>query len=83
MGQPVDPAVGIELRLRPGDDVEEGAVAALVHARSESDAHRAMDRLGAAVRIGPARPAPGSAALRWESRRVRYRVTPQGVEPIG
>jgi hypothetical protein len=35
------------------------------------------------VCIEPARPHEDSSALRWERRRVRYRVTSGGTEPIG
>jgi len=80
--QAVDPTVGIELRVRPGDPVEEGAEIALIHARDASAAHRAAARLERAVRVEPDRPDPGSSALRWERRRVRYRVTAEGDEAL-
>jgi len=83
MGDPVDPAVGLELLRRPGQEVRAGEEVAIVHARSEEDAARAARRLAGAVRIGATPPDPSEPAVRWERRRVRYRVTTAGVEPLG
>jgi pyrimidine-nucleoside phosphorylase len=44
-GDPVDPAVGLDLRVDVGDHVERGQPLALVHARSEEAARDAADRL--------------------------------------
>jgi pyrimidine-nucleoside phosphorylase len=52
-GDPIDPAVGIVMRARIGDRVEPGQPLADVHARGESDAHRAIDALRAAIVLSP------------------------------
>ncbi len=83
MGEDVDPAVGLELLARPGTRVEEGDELALIHARTEEDAGQAAVRLDDAVRIEDSPPDAGTESLRWEARRVRWRVTARGVEPAG
>jgi len=49
MGETVDPAVGFEIRVRPGDRVDVGDELAVVHARHEDDAGRAVGRFRRAV----------------------------------
>ena len=48
----VDPVVGVELRKVLGDVVERGDSLAVVHARSVPQAEAAVQRVGAAMRIG-------------------------------
>ena len=59
----VDPAVGIELRVRRGDPVQKGQAVAAVHARSEEAAQRALARLRSAYEFGPG--APEEMPLVW------------------
>jgi pyrimidine-nucleoside phosphorylase len=54
MHQPVDPGVGFEVRVRPGERVSKGDPLATVHARDEAGAARAEWALLGAVRIGGA-----------------------------
>jgi pyrimidine-nucleoside phosphorylase len=54
MHQPVDPGVGFEVRIRPGDRVSKGDPVGTVHAAEEAGAGRAAAALLAAVRIGGA-----------------------------
>jgi pyrimidine-nucleoside phosphorylase len=51
-GEPVDPAVGVELALKVGDPVGPGDVLALVHARTPGAAEAAAAAVRAAYRIG-------------------------------
>jgi thymidine phosphorylase len=57
---PVDPAVGIVVRARIGDRVEAGQPLADVHARSESAAREAIERLRSAfvLSVRPAEAVP-------------------------
>ncbi len=79
IGQPVDPAVGLEVHARPGRLVEAGEPVVTIHARDEAAAEAAAERLKRAIRIEeeisggatPARDGPGSAA--WPSR-LRHRI---------
>jgi pyrimidine-nucleoside phosphorylase len=52
-GDPVDPAVGVELALKVGDEVGAGDVLALVHARTPEAAEAAATAVRAAYRIAP------------------------------
>jgi len=54
MHQPVDPGVGFEVRVRPGDRVSKGDRLGTVHARDAAGAERAAAALLGAVRIGGA-----------------------------
>jgi thymidine phosphorylase len=54
MHQPVDPGVGFEVRVRPGDRLSKGDPLGTVHARDEAGAARATSALLGAVRIGGA-----------------------------
>ena len=60
----IDPAVGIELRVEVGDLVEAGAVLAVVHARDESVAQHACERLGQLVALGGDGIAPATVLRR-------------------
>ena len=51
-GDPVDPAVGIVLRRKVGDQMLADETLAEVHARTPADAAAARARLAAAIRIG-------------------------------
>jgi thymidine phosphorylase len=55
MHQPVDPGVGFEVRVRPGDRISAGEVIGVVHARDEAGAQVGVAAMTGAVRIG----APG------------------------
>jgi pyrimidine-nucleoside phosphorylase len=50
-GDEIDHAVGIEIIRNVGDQVAQGDVLAVIHARDETAAHQAIDRLRAAHRI--------------------------------
>ena len=52
----VDPAVGLELVAKVGDEVEEGQPLAFVHARSEDATAAAAARLERAYTVGPEQP---------------------------
>ena len=74
----VDPAVGVELLVRPGQRVEPGRPLFRVHARDEGELDGARRRLGAAIEV-VGEPPTGEAA-RWEEERVRWRIGPDGRE---
>jgi pyrimidine-nucleoside phosphorylase len=70
----VDPAVGFEVPVKPGQRVEQGDVLGIVHARTDSAADEALVALAAAIRIGePMAPAP----------LISHRVTIDGTEVLG
>jgi thymidine phosphorylase len=48
---PVDPAVGVEVLVQPGDRVEAGAPLAIVHAATEPALARARDAIRAAIPV--------------------------------
>jgi pyrimidine-nucleoside phosphorylase len=54
MHQPVDPGVGFEVRVRPGDRVSKGDPIGMVHARDDAGAERATAALVGAVQVGGA-----------------------------
>lgn len=56
--QALDYAVGVELRVRPGDDVSAGDLLASIHAREPALAERAIAAVREAVTIAPAGGAP-------------------------
>ena len=69
----VDPAVGFEVRVKPGDRISAGDPLAMIHARSPDDAAEARQALESAIEIGDrATPLP----------LVSHRVTAAGVEPL-
>jgi len=70
----VDPAVGFEIRVRPGQRVSAADLVAVVHARSEADADRAEASLAAAIQVGD-----GSQPLPL----ISHRVTAAGAESLG
>jgi pyrimidine-nucleoside phosphorylase len=59
----VDPAVGFELHVAPGETVEAGHRMVTIHARTEQDAEVAGVRLDAAIVVGPAETAPAPPPL--------------------
>jgi pyrimidine-nucleoside phosphorylase len=58
-GDPVDPAVGLEVLVRTGVAVGD-APAVRIHARSEADAARVLAELDGVVRVGPTPVAPAT-----------------------
>jgi len=75
----VDPAVGFEVEARPGDRVDVGRPLARVHARDGEAARRAAIRFRDAVAWSDE--PPSGPAVEWERRRVRHRVTAEGIAP--
>jgi pyrimidine-nucleoside phosphorylase len=61
--QSIDPVVGIEILVRPGDPVGAGDPLAVVHARDEWAGERAAQMLAPAFRIGAAGTEPGPVIL--------------------
>ncbi len=70
----VDPAVGFVLHKQVGDTVERAEPVLTVHAATEDQVEGAMQRLGAAVSIAEAEPAPRRLLL--------YRVSGEGTTPV-
>ncbi len=60
MHQPIDPGVGFEVRVRPGDAVAKGDPLGAVHAKDEAGVRLGTEALRSAVRIGAA----GDAVVR-------------------
>ena len=58
MHQPIDPGVGFEVLVAPGDEVAEGRPLGIVHAKDEAGLCRGREVLRAAVRVGAAGEAP-------------------------
>jgi pyrimidine-nucleoside phosphorylase len=58
MHQPIDPGVGFEVVVEPGDQVAEGDLLGVVHARDEEGARLGEKVLRGAVRIGSVDGAP-------------------------
>ncbi|MFQ5690296.1 MAG: thymidine phosphorylase [Gemmatimonadota bacterium] len=75
----VDPSVGFEVKVRPGEKVERGQEMATVHACDEAAADRAARRLAKAIPLGKSPP----EAEEGEGSRLRYRVTAEGERRIG
>ncbi len=71
----VDPAVGIVLRVRVGDEVQAGQALALVHASSPAALAAAQARMASIVTLGDG----PAESLPW----VSHRVTAAGVETLG
>jgi len=59
----VDPAVGFELHVVPGERVEAGQRTVTIHARTEQGADLAAARLAEAIVIGPSDTAPAPVPL--------------------
>jgi pyrimidine-nucleoside phosphorylase len=57
-GDPVDPAVGLEVLARTGDRVGADDVVVRIHARTDADVERVLAELPEVVRIGPDDVAP-------------------------
>jgi thymidine phosphorylase len=51
-GDTIDPGVGVEWLIQPGDKLQDGDLIARVHARDEGSAERAEERLLAAIVVG-------------------------------
>jgi pyrimidine-nucleoside phosphorylase len=75
--QHVDPAVGLEMHVRLGETVGAGQPLVTVHARDESEAMRAVERLDHAIRIEPQ---PPEEAI--PTSRLLYRIRPEGTERL-
>jgi len=69
----IDPAVGFEICVKPGQRVKRGDVLALIHANSQEDAQRARHELEAAILLGPG---PEPRPL------ISHRATASGVEEL-
>ncbi len=54
MHQPIDPGVGFEVRVRPGDTVSRGDLLGVVHAQDEAGVQLGAATLRGAVRLGGA-----------------------------
>jgi pyrimidine-nucleoside phosphorylase len=70
----IDAAVGIVVKVRPGEPVERGQIVATVHARDAETQAVAEEALRRAVVIGEDAPAPRAL--------ISHRVTSRGVEEL-
>jgi thymidine phosphorylase len=70
----IDAAVGIVVKVRPGEAVERGQIVATVHARDAETQAVAEEALRRAVVIGEDAPAPRAL--------ISHRVTSRGVEEL-
>ena len=70
----VDPAVGVVMRVRVGDEVRAGQTLAMVHASSASALHAGQERMRRIIQLGDGPPEAG--VLPW----VTHRVTAAGIE---
>jgi pyrimidine-nucleoside phosphorylase len=64
-GDPIDPAVGIVVRAKVGDPVEEGEPIGEVHARDEDSAGEAANRVNAAFTLGEGAATPPPLVYGW------------------
>jgi pyrimidine-nucleoside phosphorylase len=64
-GDPIDPSVGIVLRAKVGDRLEEGKPIGEVHARDEKFAAAAAASVNAALTVSDARPERPPLVYRW------------------
>ncbi len=64
-GDPIDPSVGIVLRVKVGDRLEGGDAIGEVHARDEAAAAAAAAAVGSAVTVTEARPEPPPLIYGW------------------
>jgi thymidine phosphorylase len=76
MADSIDPAVGIEILVRPGDRVEPSQPLATIHANSTETMALAQTALGGAITVNAQR---GPPALPL----ISHRVTSNGVEILG
>jgi pyrimidine-nucleoside phosphorylase len=75
LGDPIDPAVGFLVEVRPGDRVAVGDLLGEVHAADDRSAEDAARALRGALRVGPSeRPTPLPL--------ISHRVTGDGVEVL-
>lgn len=72
----IDPAVGVQVRVQPGQQVGEGAPLATIHARTEAALEQACRAVDAAIAV---RGEPGAPPLPL----VSHRVSSNGVELLG
>ena len=68
-GDPIDPAVGLELRPEIGDRVEPGLPVAIVHARDDEGARVAADRIRASIGVSDRQIEPSPLVLGWHGGR--------------
>jgi pyrimidine-nucleoside phosphorylase len=71
----IDPAVGIVLRVRPGDRVEIGQPIADIHAADERGASTIQELLGAVIHVVPEAPSPVQPL-------ISHRITDAGVTSL-
>jgi thymidine phosphorylase len=64
-GDPIDPAVGIVLRAKVGDRLEEGKPIGEVHARDDKIAVAATSAVNAALTVSETRPERTPLIYRW------------------
>ncbi len=76
MGDAIDPGVGFEVGVRPGDAVRPGDPLGTVHARTPAEAEEGVRILRAAVEVGDGEPEPLRPL-------ISHRVTAEGVERLG
>ena len=75
MDDEIDPAVGLVVTVKPGDQVTAGQSIAMIHARDESGAAVGRAALDMAIEIGPEHAGTGLPL-------VSRRVTSDGVETL-
>jgi pyrimidine-nucleoside phosphorylase len=71
----IDPAVGIVIKVKPGQKIERGQHLATIHARDEETKKLAEEALRRAIIIGDSAPAPRPL--------ISHRITAAGVEVLG
>jgi thymidine phosphorylase len=64
-GDPIDPAVGVVLRAKVGDRLEEGKPIGEVHARDDKIAVAATSAVNAALTVSETRPERTPLIYRW------------------
>jgi pyrimidine-nucleoside phosphorylase len=69
----IDPSVGLEIPVKPGQRVARGDLLAVIHARTREDAEAARRSLLSAIRIAEAMPEPLPL--------ISYRLSAEGFEP--
>jgi pyrimidine-nucleoside phosphorylase len=76
LGEPIDPAVGLEILVRPGAEASEGQPLAIVHAADEGAARVAARALADAIEIGDEDEAEPLAL-------ISHRIDGEGVRTLG